>query len=167
MVHGPALGFLRERPHDVPSGHVGVIRLGMAMSFLGLASYLAVGLFGSKRPEGWVWGQIAAFAPPETETHEPAAGGTVLAAETPGPKINCCDSNTSWTAEVISVLIEAYCARRSSRGTFITLRQSSRLSDFVSVKFFSASVTLFVAFRCVVHPVHKREANLARRFLYG
>src|SRR5262245_53586864 len=36
-----------------------------------------------------------------------------------GPRMKCCDSNTSATAAVTSALIVAYCFLRSSSGTFI------------------------------------------------
>lgn len=52
-------------PHDVPTDHIGVARFLTAMSFLGLASYLSVGLFGTEKPQGKVWQYIAAFAAPQ------------------------------------------------------------------------------------------------------
>jgi thiol:disulfide interchange protein DsbD len=52
-------------PHDVPTDHIGVVRFLTAMSFLGLASYLSVGLFGTEKPQGKVWQYIAAFAAPQ------------------------------------------------------------------------------------------------------
>lgn len=54
-------------PHDVSSDHVGVLRFMFAMSFLGLASYLAVGIYGSEKPTGKVWEVIASTAPPKFE----------------------------------------------------------------------------------------------------
>jgi thiol:disulfide interchange protein DsbD len=52
-------------PHDVAVDHIGVSRFIWAMSFLGLASYLSVGLFGNEKPQGKVWQYIAAFAAPQ------------------------------------------------------------------------------------------------------
>jgi thiol:disulfide interchange protein DsbD len=52
-------------PHDVPTENIGVVRFLTAMSFLGLASYLSVGLFGTEKPQGKVWQYIAAFAAPQ------------------------------------------------------------------------------------------------------
>lgn len=57
------LGLFRL-PHDTPAEHISAIRLIFAMSFLGLASYLAVGLFAPEKPSGKIWDNIAAFAPP-------------------------------------------------------------------------------------------------------
>jgi len=61
------LGLFRL-PHDTVSDHVGVMRLFSAMSFLGLAAYLAVGLYGSRKPDGKVWELVSAFAPPRFES---------------------------------------------------------------------------------------------------
>jgi len=55
------LGLFRL-PHDAPSDHIGVVRFLSATSFLGLASYLAVGLFGAEKPQGAVWKYVEAFA---------------------------------------------------------------------------------------------------------
>lgn len=63
------LGMFRL-PHDTPTDGIGVLRLFFAMSFLGLGSYLAVGLFGSVEPQGGIWENIAAFAPPRFEADE-------------------------------------------------------------------------------------------------
>src|SRR6185369_4436101 len=38
-------------PHDVPTDHIGVFRFVAAMSFLGFAMYLGVGLFGAEKPQ--------------------------------------------------------------------------------------------------------------------
>jgi thiol:disulfide interchange protein len=54
-------------PHDVATDHVGVLRFVFAMSFLGLAGYLGVGLYSAEKPTGKVWENIAAFAPPKFE----------------------------------------------------------------------------------------------------
>jgi thiol:disulfide interchange protein len=61
------LGLFRL-PHDTASDHVGVMRLFSAMSFLGLAAYLAVGLYGGRKPDGKVWELVSAFAPPRFES---------------------------------------------------------------------------------------------------
>ena len=58
------LGLFRL-PHDTPADHIGVFRFVSAMSFMGLAAYLAVGLFGAQKPQGVVWKYIAAFANPD------------------------------------------------------------------------------------------------------
>lgn len=50
--------------HDTPTESISVIRLGFAMGFLGLAAFLANGLYGTDEPEGVVWEQLASFAPP-------------------------------------------------------------------------------------------------------
>jgi thiol:disulfide interchange protein DsbD len=60
------LGLFRL-PHDTPGDHIGVIRFTFAMSFLGLASYLGVGLFASDKPHGQVWKYVEAFANPNFE----------------------------------------------------------------------------------------------------
>jgi thiol:disulfide interchange protein DsbD len=61
------LGLVRL-PHDMETDHVGVLRLFSAMSFMGLAAYLAVGLYGSRKPDGKVWELVSAFAPPRFES---------------------------------------------------------------------------------------------------
>ncbi|MFN0052422.1 MAG: cytochrome c biogenesis protein CcdA [Planctomycetales bacterium] len=58
------LGLFRL-PHDIPTDHIGVLRFFSALSFLGFASYLSVGLFGAEKPQGRVWQYIAAFAAPQ------------------------------------------------------------------------------------------------------
>jgi thiol:disulfide interchange protein DsbD len=67
------LGMFRL-PHDTASDHIGVARLVFAMTFLGLASYLAVGLFGPEKPTGKIWENIASFAPPRFEAGEDEQG---------------------------------------------------------------------------------------------
>lgn len=57
------LGLFRL-PHDMPTEHVGVLRFVSAMSFMGLASYLAVGLFSAEKPNGLVWKYVKAYATP-------------------------------------------------------------------------------------------------------
>ncbi len=57
------LGMFRL-PHDTPTDSISVPRLVAAMTFLGFAGYLAVGVFAPKEPTGKVWEQIVAFAPP-------------------------------------------------------------------------------------------------------
>jgi len=57
------LGVFRF-PHDTPADSVSVPRFVVAGTFLGLAAYLAVGLFAAEKPTGRLWEQIASFAPP-------------------------------------------------------------------------------------------------------
>ncbi|RPI83764.1 MAG: hypothetical protein EHM42_08105 [Planctomycetaceae bacterium] len=57
------LGLFRL-PHDVATEHIGVARFFFAMSFLGLAAYIAVGLYGANQPTSKIWEVIVAFAPP-------------------------------------------------------------------------------------------------------
>jgi len=61
------LGVFRL-PHDIASDHIGVARFVLAMSFLGFASYLGVGLFATDKPHGMVWRYVEAFANPNFET---------------------------------------------------------------------------------------------------
>jgi len=49
-------------PHDVPTEHIGVFRFMWAMSFLGFAIYLGVGLFGAEKPQGAIWKNVEALA---------------------------------------------------------------------------------------------------------
>ena len=58
------LGVFRM-PHDSPTETVGPIRCLFSMSFIGFAAYIALGLFTPKGPEGVVWQQLVAFAPPQ------------------------------------------------------------------------------------------------------
>jgi thiol:disulfide interchange protein DsbD len=60
------LGLFRL-PHDVTTDHIGVVRFVSAMSFMGLASYLAVGLFSAEKPHGQVWKYVEAYANPNFE----------------------------------------------------------------------------------------------------
>src|SRR5262249_35254774 len=60
------LGTFRLPP-DTPDAHIGVMRLMFALSFLGFASYLGVGLFAPDKPHGKVWRYIEAFANPNIE----------------------------------------------------------------------------------------------------
>lgn len=55
-------------PHDTASDHIGVPRFVLAMSFLGFASYLGVGLFATDKPHGMVWRYVEAFANPNFES---------------------------------------------------------------------------------------------------
>lgn len=52
-------------PHDTPRDHIGVGRFMAAMTFLGLAAYLAVGLYSTEKPTGSLYGLIEATAPPK------------------------------------------------------------------------------------------------------
>jgi thiol:disulfide interchange protein DsbD len=54
-------------PHDTPADHIGAFRFVSAMSFMGLASYLAVGLFSAEKPQGVVWRYVEAYANPNFE----------------------------------------------------------------------------------------------------
>ncbi|MEO1978969.1 MAG: cytochrome c biogenesis protein CcdA, partial [Fuerstiella sp.] len=58
------LGVFRM-PHDSPTETVGPIRCLFSMSFIGFAAYIALGLFTPKGPEGIIWQQLVAFAPPQ------------------------------------------------------------------------------------------------------
>lgn len=60
------LGWVKL-PHDIPTEHTGVAQFFVALSCLGMAAYLAVGLYGSAKPSGKLWELIAAFAPPKFE----------------------------------------------------------------------------------------------------
>lgn len=59
------LGLFRM-PHDTP-GKFTAGRFAFAVPFLALAAMLGAGLFTSMQPSGWVWDNIAAFAPPKFE----------------------------------------------------------------------------------------------------
>jgi thiol:disulfide interchange protein DsbD len=65
---------LYRLPHDTPSETVPVPQLALAMTFLGLAGYLCVGLFAPEKPRGKIWEQIAAFATPTFEGGEGEIG---------------------------------------------------------------------------------------------
>ncbi len=64
------LGLYRM-PHDMP-GKFTFGRLSFAAPFLGLAVLLGAALFTSYQPSGFVWDNIAAFAPPQIEAGEEA-----------------------------------------------------------------------------------------------
>lgn len=82
------LGFFRL-PHDDKVESISVLRFAFAATFVGLAAYLAGGLFGRTEPTGVLWSQIAALAPPHFETDVAASGGHGSAEpdDTPGPRI--------------------------------------------------------------------------------
>ncbi len=70
------LGLFRL-PHDVPSDQIGVIRFVAAMSFMGLASYLAVGLFSAEKPHGLVWKYVDSYANPTFESGSDRMGPSI------------------------------------------------------------------------------------------
>lgn len=70
------LGMFRL-PHDMPTEHIGVVRFVSAMSFLGLAAYLAVGLYAVDKPSGKVWENILAFAPPRFSSSNESFGPAI------------------------------------------------------------------------------------------
>lgn len=68
MITGLYLLGVFRMPHDSPSESIGPVRCMFSLGFVGLAAYIAVGLFSPKQPEGVLWKQIVAFAPPQLET---------------------------------------------------------------------------------------------------
>ncbi|MCG6158555.1 protein-disulfide reductase DsbD family protein [Rubinisphaera margarita] len=61
------LGMFRL-PHDTATDSIGVLRLSFALIFLSFAGYLSAGIYGAQKPEGALWEQIAAFAPPTLDS---------------------------------------------------------------------------------------------------
>lgn len=61
-------------PHDTPSDTVGPLSAMFSLGFMGMAAYIAVGLFSAKSPEGVLWQQIVAFAPPLLDVSQGADG---------------------------------------------------------------------------------------------
>ena len=51
--------------HDSPTETVGPLRCLFSMGFIGLAAYIGLGLFAPKAPDGVLWQQLVAFAPPQ------------------------------------------------------------------------------------------------------
>ena len=66
-VTGLYLLGMFHMPHDTPGQPVGAVRCLFSVGFLGLAAYIAVGLFSAQAPQGALWKQIVAFAPPQLE----------------------------------------------------------------------------------------------------
>lgn len=66
-VTGLYLLGMFHMPHDTPGQPVGAIRCLFSVGFLGLAAYIAVGLFSAQSPQGVLWKQIVAFAPPQLD----------------------------------------------------------------------------------------------------
>ena len=60
------LGMFRL-PHDMAVDHIGVGRFIVAVSFLGFAAYLGVGLYGADKPQGLLWRYVKSFASPKFE----------------------------------------------------------------------------------------------------
>jgi thiol:disulfide interchange protein len=58
------LGMFRMG-HDSPNENIGPLRCIFSLGFFGLAAYIAVGLFSPTAPQGALWQQIVAFAPPQ------------------------------------------------------------------------------------------------------
>ncbi|MCA8986240.1 MAG: hypothetical protein KDA78_01270 [Planctomycetaceae bacterium] len=78
LVAGLYLLGLFRLPHDTATDSIGVIRLGIAIVFLWFGFYLSTGIYGDKAPEGPLWDQIAAFAPPTFETEDSQNLGPTL-----------------------------------------------------------------------------------------
>lgn len=66
-VTGLYLLGMFHMPHDTPGQPIGPVRCLFSVGFLGLAAYIAVGLFAAQSPQGALWQQIVAFAPPQLE----------------------------------------------------------------------------------------------------
>ncbi len=62
------LGLFRMS-HDSPTDGISALRCFMAIGFLGFAAYVAAGVFAATPPKGWLWQQVAAFAPPDAPSH--------------------------------------------------------------------------------------------------
>jgi thiol:disulfide interchange protein DsbD len=65
FVAGLYLLGLFRLSHDTPVESISPLRLMIATSFLGLAGFLAAGLFAPKTPESELWANIKAFLPGE------------------------------------------------------------------------------------------------------
>jgi thiol:disulfide interchange protein DsbD len=68
------LGVFRMA-HDVPPAGLSVMRLAMAVAFLGLSGNLAVALLKPGPGGGWVMEQIVSMAPPQPAEDVPAVAG--------------------------------------------------------------------------------------------
>lgn len=67
IVTGMYLLNVFKMPHDTPTDSVGPLSCMFALGFLGVAAYISVGLFSPTAPNGALWQQIIAFAPPQLE----------------------------------------------------------------------------------------------------
>jgi thiol:disulfide interchange protein len=67
FVTGAYLLGLFRLPHDTPADSISVTQLGFAVLFLGVGSFLAVGMFSPQPPQSRAWDQIASFAPQRIE----------------------------------------------------------------------------------------------------
>lgn len=67
IVTGMYLLNVFRMPHDTPTDSVGPLSCLFSLGFIGLAAYIAVGVFSPNAPEGVLWEQIVAFAPPQLE----------------------------------------------------------------------------------------------------
>jgi thiol:disulfide interchange protein len=65
------LGLFRME-HDMAVEGISPVRCVIATGFLCFAGYMAVGMFATEEPKGWLWEQVIAFAPPEFEIDENA-----------------------------------------------------------------------------------------------
>jgi thiol:disulfide interchange protein DsbD len=92
------LGLFRL-PNDDKVENIGVIRMLIAVSFLGLSIYLAPAMFGL-HPAGVVGDNVVAFLPPRTGHDNDAAGSSKGGAEsgstTPGHKNWYLDYDDAW-----------------------------------------------------------------------
>ncbi len=55
--------------NDTPTDGISAIRCCFAIFFLSLAAYVGSGVYSPQPPKGWLWQQIASFAPPDAPTH--------------------------------------------------------------------------------------------------
>ena len=61
-------------PGDTDDSSVGPVRCLFSIGFFGLAAYISVGLFSARAPEGALWDQIVAFAPPQIDVSNEGDG---------------------------------------------------------------------------------------------
>ncbi|HCS50779.1 cytochrome c biogenesis protein CcdA [Rubinisphaera sp.] len=78
IVAGLYLLGMFKLPSDSASDSIGALRLAFAISFLGFAAYLSSGIYGAQKPEGILWEQIAAFAPPSYKALDDVELGPAL-----------------------------------------------------------------------------------------
>ena len=83
MVAGFYLLGMFRLPHDMPTQQISVFKFAIALSFIGFGTYLAQGIFAAKKPTGFVWQQIEAFAPPVFEFEVLPASHGVASPEVP------------------------------------------------------------------------------------
>lgn len=143
------LGLIRL-PHDDKVESIGVVRMLIAVGFLGMAIYLAPAMFGVQ-PTGVIGDNIAAFLPLRTghENDAPGVGGKAgKPGESPGSKDWYLDYDDAWkdATENNKLIfidftgINCTNCRYNERSVFTQRQVKNELDKFVKVQLYTDTV---------------------------